>query len=270
MKKLSIVIVYYLKQIRNKFTILTECYKGKFSLFIAEILWTLRLPLNLSPSLTLPFFRNYYHTKYGKFYVNPDLQSIITVSPAFEREDINYLLVLMDNAINKDKKVLFIDVGAHIGIYSVIVGNRFKKYSKLQIVAFEPNAKNFFVRNYDLLLKNLKINNIKRIKVHKIGLGNKKHAYNKKYEIELTRLDDVLSSTFAKKFDVVFMKMDIEGYETAALEGAGNFLSSANEVCLLVEDYIDRKLAKFLKRKFIFLKKTSLLNSFWVYNNEVK
>ena len=61
---------------------------------------------------------------------------------------------------------LIIDIGANIGIFTVIASNYAQK-----IIAYEPLAENF-----KFLKKNLKHNKIDNVEVHKLGLGKKGRA----------------------------------------------------------------------------------------------
>ena len=64
-----------------------------------------------------------------------------------------------------DSKI-FIDVGANIGFYSILLSNNFN-----QIYSFEPHNRNFFV-----LVKNINKNKLKNIKTFNFGLGEKNES----------------------------------------------------------------------------------------------
>jgi 16S rRNA G527 N7-methylase RsmG len=59
----------------------------------------------------------------------------------------------------------FLDIGANIGWYSLIVA---KSRKKLKIHSFEPIKK-----NYSFLLKNIRCNFLKNIKAYNFGFYNK-------------------------------------------------------------------------------------------------
>jgi len=48
----------------------------------------------------------------------------------------------------------FIDVGAHIGYYSILIG---KNVHGIDVISFEPSK-----QNYAMLLKNIKLNNLEQ------------------------------------------------------------------------------------------------------------
>ena len=171
----------------------------------------------------------------------------------------------MNQDLRKRKKVLFLDVGAYVGLYTVVVGNAFKKYqSKLDIIAFEPEANNFPGENFKLLKRNVKTNNIKNVILYKVGVGATNSSRLNKFGISTKKIDTVLGKK-SRNYDTVFMKLDIEGQETDALRGAKEFIKNSKKTVLLVEDFIDRRLDRYLRRnEFIPLEKISLKNSFWV------
>lgn len=260
-QKLFFYVTLFLDKLSIPFTI----SKGKLSLLIAEILWTFRPFTKISPSFTSKIFQEYYEIPYGKFKINPDLQSVITLSPAFENNDIKYLIKLLKLEMKKKSRILFIDVGAHIGLYTIVVGKLFKRYKSAKIIAFEPNANNFLGDNYRNLKENIKLNNIKNITVHKTGLGKETTLKNNKFGIKTKAFDDIYQSSFAKKYDVIFLKIDIEGHEKNALIGLSRFLQDSKKTFLLIEDCVDNRIVNYLqKNNFTFIHKSTPYNSFWV------
>lgn len=255
-------ILFYSYFLYNKLLLPFNVKKGKWSLFVAELFWTVSVLLrkNINPPFLLD---SYYETMWGKFHVNNDLQSIITVSPTFEKMDIEFLIELISKDVAKKSKVLFIDVGAHVGVYSIALGNKFKRKNNFSIIAFEPNANNFFEGNYSLLLRNLKLNDIKNIKVYKKGLGDKKTDKINKFGILTERLDDILGSSFSSKYDSIYIKLDIEGFEESALRGAAKFIENAKKITFIVEDSINVRVVKFLSKNARFVVKLTPYNSFW-------
>ncbi len=157
----------------------------------------------------------------------------------------NELLTFLQKYLQKG--MIFVDVGANIGIHSSIAARCVGETGK--IFCFEP-----VVENYDLLLENVK-KNIKcdpeKVFFHeRIGISNEKgtkqifleensigthsmHAADseskRSVEILTTTLDDYFGGAF--KIDV--LKIDIEGHEIPALVGAANTL--LNTSLLLLE-----------------------------------
>lgn len=121
---------------------------------------------------------------------------------------------------------VFIDVGAYVGRYSVILNNRFKK-----IYAFEPTW-----ATYQRLKKNILINGIENVSALRLALMDQTGFFdmNIKYTpgtnsllneknvlglelVECCLLDDLI---FNGKIDLI--KIDVEGAEKMVLRGAEN------------------------------------------------
>ena len=154
----------------------------------------------------------------------------------FETEIVNKLIHEGD---------VVLDIGANIGYYSLLfsklVGNRGKVY------AFEPDPD-----NYQLLSKNVKLNNLQNIFLYNKGVSNEigesflyqcphnngmHRSYpsilcDKKIPIEMMVLDK-MPIFHDKKVD--FIKIDIEGYEYHALSGMKNIINSNKEIKILTE-----------------------------------
>ena len=134
---------------------------------------------------------------------------------------------------------ILIDIGAHIGFYSILSSDRFK-----QIYSFEPQE-----RNFKVLKKNINNNKIKNIKIFNFGLGEHKEVLignsntkgelfqtsgfslskdNKEGERVLIKNgDDVLK--FKNK--ILTIKIDVEGFESFVLKGLKSTL--INNWCVL-------------------------------------
>lgn len=149
-------ILFIIKFILYKFQVLFLVKRGKISVLILELLWIVRPIMHFSAFINLPFIFNYYVTNRGKFYINKDLINGIVVSPTFEKDDMDYLLSSMEKNLKRRNRIAFIDIGAHFGIYTVTVGNLFKKQN-VPIYSFEPNASNFHADNFSLLKKMLSL-----------------------------------------------------------------------------------------------------------------
>jgi hypothetical protein len=258
--RLTFLISLFVSKIKVPF----ETYHGRVPITVAEFLWLIRPILHFKPDIMIPFSDGIVTTKIGRFHIHPDLQSLITVSPAFEKEDINLLSELIYEKLKRKEKVLFVDVGAHVGVYLVALGRKFRNYENFHMIAFEPNASNFYTDNFSFLRKNIKINKIKRIRLFKIGLGSRTTSKPNRFGITTQKLDEIIERKFFKKFDWVFIKMDIEGYETDALNGAINSINASKNVILLVEDIIDKKVTSFLESiGFELYRKLTPYNSFW-------
>ncbi|MDI6896840.1 FkbM family methyltransferase, partial [Methanocella conradii] len=140
---------------------------------------------------------------------------------------------------------LFIDVGAHYGYYSLVVGT---KYPNNRIIAFEPSP-----QNYEILKYNVEQNGLKNIKLYSLAVSDKdeerdfliaEHSDNCGfYDHPLTRMvGKVKVKTIALDTlinDVpeshVIIKIDVEGHEISALNGMANLLKRIENVELFVE-----------------------------------
>jgi FkbM family methyltransferase len=70
----------------------------------------------------------------------------------------------------KDKKIIFWDIGANIGLYSIYAANKFKK---INIICFEPSTSNLRV-----LSRNISINKLEnKIVICQIPLSNKTNKF---------------------------------------------------------------------------------------------
>lgn len=133
--------------------------------------------------------------------------------------------------LSKDK--LFIDIGANIGTYSIILS----KYCK-EVHAFECSPD-----TYDNLNKSVLLNNVKNIVTHVEGLGDEE----KESIFYLTSRDggtdsfiDVPGYTSGKTIvtiktldsfnltDIGFIKIDVEGFELSCLKGCQQTLKNSN------------------------------------------
>ena len=85
-----------------------------------------------------------------------------------------------------------------------------------------------------------------------------------------TRLDTVLAPHH-KEFDVLVMKIDVEGAEQRVLEGAAEALGLTNATYLLVEDFVDTSIISYLEQSgWEFMAKKTSYNSFWRFRPRVQ
>ncbi len=179
--------------------------------------------------------------------------SIINQKKWEENETLNILNALnyyrnKTRIINQDMYIL--DIGANIGWYSFYLG----KYG-YKIIAFEPNEKNYYI-----LKKNYCLNKDVEIIIINKGLYNKEerkcnlyeHVGNignglvicdkkvdipeyliKKGEIVLTQLSNYIQFLSDKK--VIFMKIDAEGSEEAAILGGIQIITEQHVPFIFLE-----------------------------------
>lgn len=167
--------------------------------------------------------------------------------------------------IKKNKVEIFLDVGANVGIYSLLLAKNFR----LNIVAFEPVRSNYnkFLRN----IENNKLN--KNIETHNLGLSNKSailrmktntkfgymqsagyHVSDEGQEMaEFVKADELLNY----KNKTIYIKIDTEGHEQFVLEGAIELIKN-NNIFLQIEIWDNNFNAVKVKLKsmsFDFIKK---------------
>ncbi len=158
--------------------------------------------------------------------------------------DINEMLFL--------KKVLkkgdvFVDAGANIGIYSIYASKIICETGK--VYAFEPSN-----REFNILLKNIKINRCNNILPFKVALSDKKGRAsiivekqgggntlcdklcddNFEYDYEEDCVVDTLDNLLLNKVSKIdCIKVDVEGYDFKVLLGGQEILKKFNPHLLL-------------------------------------
>jgi len=197
------------------------------------------------------------------------------------RLSINRVYEEFETAVVKkliEKNDIVVDIGANIGYYTLIFARAVGKEGK--VFAFEPEPTNF-----DLLTKNLEINNYKNVVFVKkaVSKRNEKTCLyinnenlgghtmidfkesNDFIEIESVRLDDYFNDLDVK---INFIKIDIEGFEIEAIKGMTSILRKNDDVKMMIEfnPYLIKKFGWDAK-KFL-----NLLEGchFQVYNIEKK
>jgi len=128
---------------------------------------------------------------------------------------------------------VFIDVGAHVGYYTVRMARRCRR-----VVAFEPNPK-----NREVLLKNVELNGLGNVTVHHYAAGESRYkarlwlagsgstllegyVTGESVEVDVVPLDEVVEHA-----DIV--KIDVEGYEWNVVQGAKSLLAKHKPVLVI-------------------------------------
>ncbi|MFQ5977033.1 MAG: FkbM family methyltransferase [Candidatus Heimdallarchaeota archaeon] len=143
---------------------------------------------------------------------------------------------------------MVIDIGAHIGYYTLILAKLVGEKGK--VLAFEPDPCNF-----SLLKKNVEINDFHNVILEQKAISNKTgkiqlfmsevHSamhriykssifkdFHLSIEIEAIRLDDYFNSN-ERKID--FIKIDVEGAELSVLQGMESILQKNDQMKLMIE-----------------------------------
>lgn len=156
---------------------------------------------------------------------------------------------LLTDLVKKEVKEgdVVLDIGAHIGYFTLIFAKLVGKKGK--VFAFEPEPNNF-----ELLRKNVETNGYKNVVLVQRAVSNKneknklylskdcsgmhkiKNSGHSRYFIQMKtiKLDD-----YFKNYDgnIDFIKMDIEGAEAWALEGMSLLLARSKKVKIITEFY---------------------------------
>ena len=122
-----------------------------------------------------------------------------------------------------------VDAGANIGLCTLMSGRLVG--TEGHVHSFEPHP-----RTYRQLVSNIKLNKLKNVKSYNLGLSNKKETVSfsdeyvsdinhvdknkiekKQIQVELSTLDNILEQGVR---EIALLKLDVEGYELFAIEGA--------------------------------------------------
>ena len=185
------------------------------------------------------------------------------------------VLELISKSYPKDKSLVCLDVGANIGMYSLLIQNTFSQ--RPFIYAFEPSKSTF-----ETLSENTK--DVESIKRFNFGLGKEEHTltlysdsrfsgissvYNRdldhtkfKYdnheEIEIRTLDGFCTEKNIEHIHL--LKLDVEGHEISVLEG-GAWMLKENKVDFIQFEFggcnIDSR--TYLKDFFLLLQERYFL-----------
>lgn len=184
---------------------------------------------------------DYIEAEGYKLYIDK-LDTIVSENLLFSKKWEDFATILFKKSIRTGDTVL--DIGAHIGYYTMIasklVGDQGKVY------AFEPEPKNF-----SLLKKNIIENNLKNVVLVNKAISRKGRTtklyinrentgdhriYNSKdgrrsIWVKSIALDDFLK----KKTQVNLIKMDIQGAEFEALKGGLGLIRKNQHIKILTE-----------------------------------
>lgn len=141
-----------------------------------------------------------------------------------------YFNIYRDDECRRDlikKGMNVVDVGAYIGLYTIMAAEKVGRNGK--VIAIEPDP-----RNFEQLIKNLKLNNLQNVIPLKMALadytgfaklflgqhGSVSSLLGKgDFEtVQVTTLDNLLEQMVMEKIDIV--KIDVEGAELSVLKDA--------------------------------------------------
>lgn len=198
----------------------------------------------------------------------------------FLSSQIYWISCFEPNLINKlyqliSADVLFVDAGANLGYFSVVVGNLLKSPQKQgKILAFEPCNSTF-----DILKENIYANNLQNIvDLFPIGLGSEEntkilhlsvfnelntfcqpHFVESSTELVEIKPLDSFYKYFTSEYKKCIIKIDVEGFEQQLLQGAKLFLSDTRTQHIIIECFSDLDEIKQILSNYGFKISTPLL-----------
>ena len=161
----------------------------------------------------------------------------------------DYQLDIYKDICSKSKVV--VDVGANIGLYTVLAAKKMEENNiNGDVYAFEPETV-----SHKLLLDNINANGFDNVSVYKLGLSNnnsKRRLYKDRYNFGNNSIDinvittksdyeDIDTTTFDEFFkshinkDIDLYKIDVQGAEQLVLEGSLEALRSNRIKTILLE-----------------------------------
>ncbi len=178
----------------------------------------------------------------------------LLIKGEWEQEQICRLRELINRYRPKDTSSIFLDIGAHGGLYSIIVS---KNYEFNQIFAFEPDSINRAQLHANLFINGLvdKICVVQAAATNRSGTigfvscrGRHRGLSHLQLDsrmlsdttVDAVRIDDLIK----QKGVFVAAKIDVEGYESGVLEGMEDLVKS-NSCVLQIE--IQDKLASIIE-----------------------
>ena len=181
-----------------------------------------------------------YQTKsfMGNFSIRKNSTDFQFINYTYEKSIKDYLLK------NLDSFDVFIDVGACIGEYCIWLSKLNKK-----CIAIEPVS-------FAALKKNIKLNEAcNKILAFNCGVGDKHEKVyfkipedvkssshidrnqNKEPNVEIETLDNLSAGFHIKNDDRIILKLDVEGMEVEAIEGAASFIRSHSNLRIIYEHF---------------------------------
>jgi len=134
---------------------------------------------------------------------------------------------------NIKKGNIVVDIGANIGFHTILFADKVGPQGK--VYAFEPDPV-----SYEILLKNIRVNNLKNVIAKPLAISNKKILLNlyksktnygdnrvyasdifgEKLKINADSLDNLFNNFFDKSQRISLLKIDTQGFEPFVIQGA--------------------------------------------------
>jgi FkbM family methyltransferase len=193
--------------------------------------------------------------KSGKYlnFFSPNFLIELQIKDFYKKEPET--LQWIDN-FKKEKKIIFWDIGANIGLYSIYAAT---SNENIEVISFEPSTSNLRV-----LSRNISINNLEnKIKIFQIPLGLNKNFFLEfneekfiegecnnsidkninfegkemrpvnKYQIFSTNIEQIIEDKILEIPD--YIKIDVDGIEHLILAGGINFFKNQKILEIQIE-----------------------------------
>jgi FkbM family methyltransferase len=172
------------------------------------------------------------------------------------KDDFKIMTIHEDDIITRftpNEGDVVIDIGAHIGLYTIIGSKRVGTQGKVVAIEAHPG-------NFEMLNRNIKLNQLTNViplnyavysKETKIKLylpsgesgftkyntimPNWINTQEKFVEVNANTLDYLLQLNKIRQEEINWIKIDVEGAEFEVLKGATNVLSKSKDVAILME-----------------------------------
>ena len=176
---------------------------------------------------------------------------------------------------------IVVDVGAHIGYYTLISGARVGKEG--HVYSFEPNPETF-----KRLKRNVQLNNLNNISLYNIGLSDKEEFLTlnlptsintgtagitipenfsgKSLKVKAIPLDKFIEKNNIKKVDII--KIDVEGAEIKVLKGMMETIRKFKPKIFIEINNKKLKAAGFSKEEVYNLLKKENYKAFQIVNKD--
>jgi FkbM family methyltransferase len=183
-----------------------------------------------------------------KLFPEGEVAEFLAVQRFFEKTELALVAAYLKPGMT------VVDIGANIGVYSIVAGKVLGNTGK--VWAFEPSLDSF-----ERLEKNLRLNECARVRTARVALGRQPDTVLKltsdpgfgdayRY-LTSTNLDsrhdpELVPATTLDLFSLqngirsaAFLKIDVEGGEFGVFQGAEDFLRSSSDACIMFESEPD-------------------------------
>ena len=172
------------------------------------------------------------------------------------KDDFKIMTIHEDDIIKRftpKEGDIVIDIGAHIGLYTIISSKRVGANGKVVAIEADPS-------NFEMLKSNIKLNQLTNVTPLNYAVYSKEtkvklylpsgesgftkyntimpnwiNAQEKFVEVNANTLDYLLQLNEIRQEEVNWIKIDVEGAEFEVLKGATNVLSKSKDVAILME-----------------------------------